>query len=190
MARHENSGSARTYTFMQQMFNYEPVGVFEEFSIGLNESGLILKQRNQPKSLTVPVEVKVILASEVEGEPDVVISGTGELFGGGYDDDYDTIQLSQHLCRYNPRLMLLNGTEDKLVAAVDVDRTYEIVCKNAEDAPHELRRPTIYTVGLAVGGDLPYSHFDLVFGEDAPKTVFPAILSFLEGTCEGRYQIV
>ena len=48
----------------------------------------------------------------------------------------------------------------------------------------------MYTVGKQVGGAKPYSHFDLVFGEDAPQTVFPAILSFLEGTCEGRYVVL
>ena len=38
----------------------------------------------------------------------------------------------------------------------------------------------MFTVGSDVySGAKPYSHFDLVFGEDAPNTVFPAILKFL-----------
>ena len=189
MASHQNTGSSRTYYFMQKMFNFEPVGVFEDFTIGLENTGLILKLRDEPIALMDPVEVKIVIASEVEGEPERVITTTGKLIADGYDADYDTIQLSEHLCRYNPRLMLLNGTEDKLVAPEDVNRTFDVVCKNAESFTTRLG-PTIYTVGLAVGGELPYSHFDLVFGEDAPNTVFPAILSFLEGTCEGRYQTI
>jgi len=31
MASHLNTGSKRTYAFMQKMFYYEPVGVFEDF---------------------------------------------------------------------------------------------------------------------------------------------------------------
>ena len=48
----------------------------------------------------------------------------------------------------------------------------------------------MFTVGLGAGGSKPYSHFDLVFGEDAPSSVFPAVLSFLDGNCEGKYYTV
>jgi hypothetical protein len=37
---------------------------------------------------------------------------------------------------------------------------------------------------------VPYSHFDLVFGDDAPISVFPVVLSFMLGNCEGRFNAI
>ena len=107
--------------------------------------------------------------------------------------------------RHNSRIFLLNGTEDQLVVPVDVEKCYNTICENAKEGPgsyeeeeshsddsrdgHGYGAPTIYTVGKGVGGDKPYSHFDLLFGEDAPKNIFPAILAFLEGHIHGRYSI-
>lgn len=57
MASHENSGSAKTYDFMQRMFFFEPLGVFEDFAEGLTETGLKLKARHDPKHRHGDVEV-------------------------------------------------------------------------------------------------------------------------------------
>lgn len=196
MASHLNTGSKRTYTFMQKMFFYEPVGVFEDFSVGLKESGLRLKLRHQARKL--PDAVKVTVRIPVEGadgkEEELITNGV--LLSDHYDELYDELELRNTIGKFNQRILLLNGTEDLLIVVSDVENTYKTICINAENAKSETgsdpagAKPVIYTVGKGVGGDKPYSHFDLVFGEDAPDTVFPAILSFLEGTCEGRYQVL
>lgn len=76
MASHLNTGSARTYDFMQTMFCFEPVGVFEDFSVGLLEHGLRLKLRNEPRTLSDPVTVTVEVESGGE-EGEIVIVTTG-----------------------------------------------------------------------------------------------------------------
>ena len=221
MASHLNSGSKRTYSFMERMFFYEPVGVFEDFSVGLKDSGLILKLRDRPKQVREEVQVTVKLSSsedhtssacdghsssntspdgiQCEGDEkdkdkdNYVVSIDGILT---YENQFETLELQNFIGKYNQRIMLLNGTEDNLVVVADVQKSYETICKNAKSVFEETGveprggKPTIYTAGIQVGGAFPYSHFDLVFGEDAPTTIFPAILSFLDGSCEGRYEIL
>ena len=146
-----------------------------------------LKRRSEPKLIPEAVEVKVHIGDSV------IASTAGCLVSDRYDDEYDIIELHETIGKYNQRILVLNGTEDLLIVMEDAEKTYNKICENAkkyfeetgmESNPH---RPTIYTVGKAVGGSKPYSHFDLVFGEDAPQAVFPVILSFLDGNCEGRY---
>jgi len=229
MASHLNSGSKRTYSFMERMFFYEPVGVFEDFSVGLKDSGLILKLRDRPKQVREEVQVTVKLSSSEDHassdcdcdsnssntspDPDGIQSERGGDINKDkdkdkdnyivsvdgiltYENQFETLELQNFIGKYNQRIMLLNGTEDNLVVVADVQKSYETICNNAKSVFEETGveprggKPTIYTAGTQIGGAFPYSHFDLVFGEDAPTTIFPAILSFLDGSCEGRYEIL
>ena len=221
MASHENSGSARTYDFMQRMFCFEPVGVMEDFFEGLSTTGLKLKCRGEPHRQKIHVGVKASKnsspATDTSGiddsetkEQNLEMREDGVQREGvemiddvdayavydGYDDDYDVLELGKTIGRFNQRILLLNGTEDQLVVPADVEKCYNVICQNAKEAHEESEGveisegiPTIYTVGKMVGGDKPYSHFDLLFGEDAPRNIFPAILAFLEGHTAGRYSI-
>ena len=38
----------------------------------------------------------------------------------------------------------------------------------------------MFSVGTKAGSRVPYSHFDLVFGEDATTEVFPEIIDFIK----------
>ena len=221
MASHENSGSKRTYDFMQHMFCFEPVGVMEDFFEALSGTGLKLKRRGEPKREKIRVEIntkndpslitadnwnkkesmfsehKVNINEGGNGSRPHVIDGVDAyLVYDNYDDEYDVLELHKTIGRFNQRILLINGTEDQLVVPADVEKCYDTICRNAKNVYEESEGkdssegiPTIYTVGKAVGGDKPYSHFDMLFGEDAPKNIFPAILAFLEGQTAGRYTI-
>ena len=133
---------------------------------------------------------------ELECKPYIIDGVDAYLAYNSYDDEYEVLELYKTIGRFNQRILLLNGTEDQLVVPTDVEKCYETICENAKNALKDSKGkespeglPTIYTVGKAVGGNKPYSHFDMLFGEDAPKTIFPAILAFLEGHTAGRYSI-
>ena len=176
MASHKNSGSARTYDFMQRMFCFEPVGVFEDFFEGLSETvshresnpmlhpnlsqfvrnciylqGLKLKTRHSPRIMSDHVEVKVV----IPGEPEVTTAGA--LLSDGYDDDYDVLELWKSIGRFNQSIIVLNGTEDQLVVVADAEKTFQAICENAQKQLEETGRspeglgPTMFTVGLGAG---------------------------------------
>ena len=111
---------------------------------------------------------------------------------GGGDADGEPFYLKDHIGSHAPRVLLVCATEDTIVPEIDVLNTYEAIVNNSErddadrldgtGAAAGARRvfsSRMFSVGTKAGTAKPYSHFDLVFGEDAAVDVFPEVADFI-----------
>ena len=121
---------------------------------------------------------------------------------GGVETDGESLfYLKDHIGSHAPRVLLVCATEDTIVPEVDVLSTYEAIVNNSDrdddddaattghaDGPHSPAKgggakrvfsSRMFSVGTKAGTAKPYSHFDLVFGEDAAVDVFPEVADFI-----------
>jgi hypothetical protein len=74
---------------------------------------------------------------------------------------------------------MMYGTEDPQIHRDDVVDSYKKIVVNSK-AVGGNDNAQLSSFGYSSGTVLPYSHFDLVLGRDAPKDVFPMLVAYLK----------
>jgi len=157
-----NTGSRKTHTLMRRGFCWEPFGVIRDLKKGFLPGGV---------SLSYPA----VLAKEARREDPS--NAEDELRTVILQEESHIVEISGSIGLYCSKICLIYGTDDKQIAPADVERLAADIKRNIaakDDAVF-----CIVPCGRQLGHK-PYSHFDLVIGEDAPIDVFPKIGQFLK----------
>lgn len=168
IASSSNTNSGITHKMMNESFCKEGIGVIDEMKEGISENGLRIKYRVSVTNTDVDDNYVYI-----------------DLFGEEMQEN--PLITTDHLIEstigiYSPYLGLIYGYDDPQILEEDVMKLVNKISSNRSTLTGNGQRECFIRGFGSKYNDPPYSHYDLLIGNDAPAKVFPVLLDFLQST--------
>jgi alpha/beta superfamily hydrolase len=168
VASSSNADNRLTHKMMNESFCKEGIGVIDEMKEGISGNGLRIKY---PASVT---------NTEIEDDYVYIDVNDEEIHGNSLITTEYLIESTIGV--HTTSIGLLYGYDDPQILEEDVIKLANKINDNRSISTSSSQKQCFIKGFGTKYNDPPYSHYDMLIGNDAPTKVFPVLLHFLQSS--------